>query len=85
MGKAQSSLRTVEPFAAFFGALGIVQCTCYHLTQQTGLVSLNRSTGSMPLYGHTAGTMVEGGFNSQRSRITLPILALINLCLEFNP
>ena len=70
MGKAQSSLLRVEPFAALFGLLA---CTCHHLTQPAGLASLNRSTGSASLYSRAANTMVEGGFNSQGSRITLPI------------
>ena len=48
--------------------------------QPACLASLTRSTGSMPLYGHVAGTAVEGGFNSQKSRPTyFAHLALVNL------
>ena len=50
--------------------------TCHHLTQPAGLISLNRSTGSMSLQGHAAGVAVESGFNSQRSCTTLPIQLL---------
>ena len=38
-------------------------CTCDHLTQPASLALLNRSTGSMSLYGHVAGIAVGGGFS----------------------
>ena len=64
MVKAQLSFLRVESITLVFR-----HCTCHHLTQTqpAALASHNRSTGtgSMSLYGHDAGTAVEGGFNSQ--------------------
>ena len=68
-------------FAALFWALGIV-LAMHQLTQPAGLALLNRSTGMHVLiWSCCRGTAVEGGFNSRRSRTTLPIYeSLINLC-----
>ena len=72
MGKAQSSLLTVKPLLPLIGLSAL-----YLFQPDPDLASLNCSTGSRSLYGHAAGTAVEGGFNSQRSRITMPIWLLL--------
>ena len=92
MGKARSHyVLIVEPFADLFWALGIVSTLfllglpvvpyCQHLTQTAGLATLNRNTSSMSLYGHTASTVAEGGFNciSNDDGLCPSIAFLINL------
>ena len=72
MGKARRLYFPSNLLLPFFGLSALY--TYYHLTQPAGLASLNRSTGSMFVYhGHSAGTTVEGGFNTQRSRTSLPL------------
>ena len=74
MGKAQSSLLTVEPFAVLKSQLWhrstAVQAVCPYCTLYS-------------VHGQAAGSPVEGGFNSQRSGIQhyFAHQALINLCI----
>ena len=61
---------TVEPCAVLFWALGILL-----FQPPSGLA--HRSTVIMSLYGHAAGTAVEGWFNSHRSCTILLIQLLL--------
>ena len=68
MGKARRHYRhyfQTNLFLPIFG-LSTLYLQLLYLTQPAGLATLNRSTGSMSVYGHAAGNALEGGFSSQK-------------------